>query len=300
MTHRPNFFIVGAPKCGTTAMNEYLSHHPAVFMSPKKEPYYFGHDLSYRMKRLSSEEYLALFDGVSGETIVGEASTTYLFSSTAAREIHRFNPGSRILIMLRDPVEMMYSLHSQLLYSGMEDINDFGAALKAEPDRRSGRRIPLEPQIIEFLFYRGFADYAPQVRRYFEVFGQDAVHVVLFDDFRLDPATAYRRTLQFLGVDAAVRPLSFEIINANKFARNNWLRTVLGQSAVVSAVRAAIPNRRLRQGLAGWVGRSLMTRKRQRPPMDEQIEDALRREFAPRIDELSQLLGIALSEFWTR
>ena len=121
------------------------------------------------------------------EETVGEASITYLYSSTAAREIHTFNPHSRIMIMLRDPVEMMYSLHSQLLFTGVEDIEDFEEALDAEPERRQGRCIPPGARIVDFLFYRRFSDYAPQLQRYIEIFGRDAIHVVLFDDLRDDP-----------------------------------------------------------------------------------------------------------------
>ena len=279
-------------------MYEYLSQHPDVFFSPKKEPYYFGQDLTYRLKRLTSDEYLALFDGAHEEKVVGEASITYLFSSTAAREIHSFNPESRIVIMLRDPVAMMYSLHSQLLFTRVENIRDFESALAAEPERRNGQRIPPDATIVDFLFYRRFADYVPQVRRYLEIFGRDAVHVILFDEFKADPEGAYRSTLQFLGVNVEFRPPSFEIVNANKILRNDWLRRFLNRPVVKQAVRAAVPRYRLRQQLATRFSSGLVFKERPRVAMDQQLEKRLRRELRPQIDDLSQLLRINLPQEW--
>ena len=294
----PNCFIVGAPKCGTTAMYEFLSQHPDVFMSPIKEPYFFGKDLTNRMRRLTSDEYLALFDGAHKEKVVGEASITYLFSSTAAREIHTFNSESRIVIMLRDPVAMMYSLHSQLLFTRVENIRDFESALAAEPERRKGQRIPPDATIVDFLFYRRFADYVPQVRRYLDIFGRDAVHVILFDEFKADPEGAYHRTLQFLGLDVKFRPPSFWIVNANRILRNDWLRRFLNRPAVKQAVRAAIPNYPLRQQLAKRFSSGLIIKERRRVAMDPQLEKHLRRELRPQIDDLSRLLRVNLPQEW--
>lgn len=85
-TRRPDFFLVGAPKCGTTAMYQYLRRHPAIFMCPVKEPEFFsrnpGDPAAY-----SLEEYLTLFDGVKEEKRIGEASVGYLAAPTAAARI---------------------------------------------------------------------------------------------------------------------------------------------------------------------------------------------------------------------
>jgi hypothetical protein len=89
---RPNFFIVGAPKCGTIALYTYLRRHPAVFMS-HKEVHYFGHDLGHRYcGAMSEEDYLKLFTPAGAESALGDASVWYLFSKSAAQEIHDFDP----------------------------------------------------------------------------------------------------------------------------------------------------------------------------------------------------------------
>ena len=140
---RPDFFIVGAPKSGTTALYEYLRQHPQVFMSDPKEPNYFGADVERRRTpRISLDEYLGYFAGAGDAKRAGEASVRYLHSRTAAQEIAEFAPQGQAIIMLRDPVEMMHAMHGELVYIGAEDIPDFADALAAEDDRRVGRRIP--------------------------------------------------------------------------------------------------------------------------------------------------------------
>src|SRR5215472_18741131 len=111
MIKRPDFFIVGAPRCGTTAMGQFLSAHPDIFMA-RKEMHFFGRDLRFgrRFYRRNLDAYLSEFTGAESRKRAGEASVWYLSSRTAAAEIKEFNPDSRIIIMLREPVEMMFSL----------------------------------------------------------------------------------------------------------------------------------------------------------------------------------------------
>ncbi len=180
---KPDFFIVGAPKCGTTAMNDYLQAHPEIFIPAKKEIHFFGADLQFQRPRVTLPEYLSYFAPVQREKRVGEASVWYLYSQQAAAEIKSFSPAARILIMLRNPVDMMYSLHSQRLYNDNENLVNFEEALAAEADRRQGKRLYQNALNTMGFFYRAAATYTPQVQRYFEVFGREQVHVIIFDDF---------------------------------------------------------------------------------------------------------------------
>ena len=205
---KPDFFIVGAPKCGTTTMYDYLKGHPQVFMSEPKEPDYFGADCF----QLTPDEasYLALFAGAGPDLMAGEASALYLYSEQAAERIKAFRPDARIVIMLRQPADFLYSLHGQLSYDmHCEDLRDFRAALDAEPDRRRGRRLSSdlawEPRL---LFYRECATFSTQVRRYLDAFGRDRVHFILFDDFTRDPQAEFSRLCRFLEIrdDVSIQP----------------------------------------------------------------------------------------------
>ena len=151
----PDFFIVGAAKCGTTSMYRYLRKHPEIHMPPTKWINYFNADLRCATNCPDRETYRRHFAGVRDEKRVGEASESYLYSTQAAAAIRRSCPSADIIIMLRNPVDMMHSLHSQLLFSGVEEIEDFREALKAEPLRKRGQRLPPpahHPQ--EWLLYR--------------------------------------------------------------------------------------------------------------------------------------------------
>jgi hypothetical protein len=291
---RPNFFIVGAPRCGTTAMYDYLRAHPDVFMPYFKEPVYFGRDLSKRSRTFDEQAYLELFQSSRGERRLGEATVWYLYSETAAEEIKAFAPDARIIIMLRNPVDMMYSLHSLMLLTGNEDISDFEEALAAEPDRARGLRIPKGARRVEGLQYRACGRYAKHVRRYFDTFGRAAVSVITYDDFRRDTASVYRETLEFLAVDPDFRP-DFAVVNRNKAVRVRALQRVTASDLFIR-VTARLPGpvlHRLRKGL-----KRINTKAEVRPAMSPQLRDRLVRELEPDVTELSSLIGRDLSP-WT-
>ena len=182
---KPNLFIVGAPKSGTTALWTYLRQHPDIYTAGKdhydsdlpaaggKEYQYFGGDLASNIDtRRSLESYMAVFAPASDERYLLDASPMYLCSELAAVEIAAFSPEARAIAVLRNPVDMMYSLHGEALFQGDEDIVDFEEALGAEDDRRQGKRIPPTCQgALWSLFYRDVARYADQLDRFFDALG---------------------------------------------------------------------------------------------------------------------------------
>jgi hypothetical protein len=111
----PNLFIVGAPKCGTTAWVEYLRTHPDIFFPNSKEDCFFALDLPKFRFIHSEAEYSELFAERGGAKIVGEASAMYLVSEAAAKAIRDYNAAARILIFLRDQEQYLPSLHNQFL-----------------------------------------------------------------------------------------------------------------------------------------------------------------------------------------
>lgn len=300
---RPDFFIVGAPKCGTTALSDYLAAHPDIFMA-RKEMHFFGRDLHFggQFYRRAEAEYLAEFAGWDGERRVGEASVWYLFSETAAAEIKAFNPDSRIIIMLREPAEMMYSLFRYFQYDGNEPLADFEAALQAEPQRRAGKKLGRQTYLAQALAYRETARYHRQVQRYFETFGRARVEVVLYEDLAANPAAVYHDTLEFLEVDTAHRLPRFERVNPAKTIKSRALRAVLRDPAVrtaVLSVRPLLPNavfkgfQRVEEVLHG------INASTERPqPLDPKLKARLRGEFAGEVAKLSRLIGRDLA-CWT-
>ena len=290
----PDFFIVGAFKCGTTALYEYLRQHPGVFMPFHKEPLYFGDDLTRRYGRMTAEQYAALFRDAKPGQRVGEASAWYLYSRSAAREIREHNPEAQIIVMVRNPVDVMYAQHSQLLFNVEEDIVDFGEALAAEPDRRAGRRIPPGPLRVENLYYRESVRFAEQIERYLEAFGRERVHVIVFDDFRADTAGTYREVLRFLGVDEGFAP-DFSVRNPNKRVRFPLLQRLVYQPP--GPLLRLVPMLRrfpLVHALRDRVLRA-NSRAEQRRAMDPELRRRLVAEMRPEIERLGTLIGRDLS-----
>ncbi len=299
MPLRPNFFIVGAPRSGTTSIWTYLSRHPNVYMSYQKEPMYFGSDLTKSPNEffvLETNAYLEMFQRGADKTIRGEASVMYLFSKKAAQEIQAFNPNARILIMLRNPVEMIYSFHGQLRWGGYENIADFDEALAAEADRRRGLRVPKSALVPEVLYYSEVAEFAPQVERYLRVFPRDQIKIILFDDFARSPAEVYFSLLDFLGVEG-IAPRSYAIRNPHKEPRSIALAALLQRPPkLITKLLDLIPQPH-RYAMMGLIQGLLNTRRVDRPPLRPKTRQRLMEQFAPDIRKLELLIDRDLSKW---
>jgi len=290
---RPDFLLVGAPKCGTTALARYLGAHPDIFMPSVKELHYFGSDLDFPGGRIGEPEYRSHFQGAGAAEAAGEASVWYLYSATAAEEIRAYRPDARIIVMLREPGSMLHSLHGQFLYNGNEDIEDFAAALAAELDRRAGRRVPPTARHPQGLWYTAVVAYATQLRRFYRAFPAEQIHVILYEDLARDPDAVYQRTLAFLGLPPWPLP-RYEQVNARKRNRSARLGRLLGHPP--PAVRRAAHC--LPDAWRRWLGRRLValnTRQASGEAPDPEAVARIRRVVAPEIEQLEAMLGRDLS-----
>jgi hypothetical protein len=235
---RPTFFIVGAPKSGTTALDSYLADHPLIHMARPKEPHYFATDLP-RYRDVSTEsDYIRLFDTAGDKEIGGDASVFYLYSKQAIPLIKRFDPSARLILMLRNPVDIVHSFHSQLLFGGDEEIKSFAEAWHATPARKGGERIPKHCRAKELLYYDEIARLGSQLERVLEEFPREQVHVIFFEDFAADTRHEYGRVLEFLRLPDDGRT-DFPRVNANRRHRigltplinrsAGWLRGPVGR-----------------------------------------------------------------------
>jgi hypothetical protein len=295
----PDFFLVGAPKCGTTAMAQYLGQHPEIGMCAQKETQYFaGPELWSRFglkgssRPFTHDEYGALFAGTETARRVGEASVWYLYSREAPEEIRRSVPSADIIVMLRNPMEMLPSLHSQFVFVGIEPVDDFATALALDQEREQNGA----PKGFPPTSYRAAARYTEQLERYLRTFGPDRVHVIVYDDFRDDTLGAYQATCRFLGVDPGFVPV-MEVVNASKRVRSGALRGLVRTppEPLRKAVRAVST-----QGLRRRAGTALIrwnSRGAERDPVPESVQESLRPLVAHEVAELRRLLGVEL-EAW--
>lgn len=257
-------------------MYAYLRQHPEIYVSPHKEPHFFGSDLTPLPGAIREEElYRQLFAGAGDQPRVGEGSVWYLSSQRAPSEIHAFAPDARILILLREPGQMMHSLHALFTRTGNEDLPAFEEALDAEPERREGRRIPPGAYLPEGLLYTEVARYSEKVERYFTAFGRENVHCILFDDLVRDTAAVYRAALEFLGVDpdfqAELHPR-----RANERVRMMAIRQL---ARTPPEVRRRIRFKDIREHEGG-----------PRAPLESELAERLRERSAPDVARLADLL----------
>ena len=301
MARKPDFFIVGAPKCGTTALYEYLRPHPRIFMSEIKEPHYFATDLGIYPFIKDVDKYLGLFAGATEQHLrLGEASVYYLRSAVAIRNIHQFNPEARILAMFRNPVEMVYSLHSQLLYWSEEVESDFGTAWRLQDRRRQGLDLPPGSKGSFLLQYEEVGRFGSQVERLLSIFPREQVKLILYDDFTASPDQVYNEVIQFLGIPHDGRN-EFPRINENKRARLPWLRDFIRkpppplQSAYRSFKKAVGE-----EGLNTIKNKvvTLNTVTERRPPLSTALRAELVDAFREEVALLSRLMQRDLSH-WT-
>ncbi|MBU2101233.1 sulfotransferase [Patescibacteria group bacterium] len=220
----PNFFIIGAPKCGTTAMSEYLSEHPQIFISNPKEPHYFNSDLKFNKRNNTVARYKECFEGVASQhDVIGEASTWYLFSDKAVGNILKLNPKAKFIVMVRSPIELAYALHSENYFHSDENVKDFEEAWNLQDIRKSGKRIPIFCEEPALLMYGDVAKVGEQVEKLFSLVPQDNTKIVFFDDLKNNTKGEYRKILDFLGVEFDDRYI-FPPKNMNKIARFDFLK----------------------------------------------------------------------------
>ena len=222
---KPNLFIVGHPRTGTSSLHDYLDQHPDIFMSPIKEPNYFAKDFhaesdQFHQKALyfpfrSEKRYLKLYKDWGDEKIAGEASATNLFSELSATEIYRFNQHSKIIMSFREPVDFLYSYHSTAIFSLGEDIRDFQEALNSETRRKQGNCLSKRVITPSWLYYSEFINYTQQLNRFLSIFDPGQIKVIIFDDFKTDTRKIYTEILDFLDVDSEFVP-DFSVVNPYK------------------------------------------------------------------------------------
>lgn len=261
----PNFFLIGAPRCGTSSVYDAVRQHSDIFMSPIKEPWYFSigvrpepfkgpKDVDFNLY-LSRPEYDELFLGATGQPIIGEASTDYLYSESALNALRREFSNAKFVAILRNPADRAYSQYVQHVSQLREPCHNFWDAIESEEKRK-------QQDWCHYWFYRSLGFYGHQLSRYFECFDAEQMKVFLFEDLCTNPAALYRDLFEFLGVDASFEPIvQDDTRNASLLPKSRRVHDVMTKpSALRSIVRGVTP-RRLRVAGIKWVGARQQTIK---------------------------------------
>lgn len=234
--------------------------------------------------------------------MIGEASTSYLYSKFAAKEIKKFSPNAKIIIMLRNPVDQMHASHSGTFYIGTETIADFKSALDTEKRRSKESR---KNKNLHILLYRDIARYYDQVKRYQDLFGHKNVHIIIFEDFVKNTPEIYNTTLDFLQVTRNYK-IDFNKINSNRVKNSSskpriWkIQNILFNPP--SFFQKIAKNTHLFSKIGYLIYKFLTrinTKYYARTPMSGQLRQKLTKEFERENRKLSKLIKRDLSSWYT-
>ena len=289
---KPNLFIVGAARAGTTTLYSYLQQHSKVFM-PKDELYKEPSFFSTLHKRLGLEDYLNIFKNADDKyRCIGEASTAYLTDHTSAKKIYEYNPKSKILIILRNPADRAYSLYTWMVQEGYEWAGTFEKALQLESIRRN-KNIPtfFEPEYYWNYMYYSSGLYFKQIKRYYDLFDKINILIMKFDELVKSPDTVYKKVCHFLNIP--YENICIEIKNESKSVYSSKLsflgRKINNKFNRIKSIFIDTNNKHQRDKIIYFL------QKNNKPDrLDEKVRNKLLCKYEEDIEKIFKLTGINL------
>lgn len=279
---RPNFLIIGAPRCGTTSLHDMLGQHPDIFMSAIKEPHFFaGLDFPFpdnEILKITKDPatYQALFAGAD-DKLCGESSTYYLADPDAPRNIHTYNPDMKLIAVLRNPIERAYSHYLVFDRHGKQPQSFYEMV---DEQVRSGG--PLARNVVEL------GKYGSQLERYRQLFPAEQLLVLDFEELTRRPEAALTKILAFLQVDPsyAAQLAANKAKNTYQVPRNKLVAKVLGSKQLIRLGLRVLP-----RGFGNYVRNNILLKKSKKAPIDERAAALLWQTYQPEMEKLNRLLG---------
>jgi len=298
-TKKPNLYIIGAAKSGTTSLQRYLSKHREVFFCKPKEPRFFsskfthfphhglGDDIADHFTVQEMGKYIDLFKDVTSEKIIGEASVDYLYYYRAAEEIKKFSPDAKIIILLRNPVDRAFSAYVHLKSAGRESLS-FEEGLKQEKNRMDDN--------FEFIwFYKDVGKYYQQVKTYLEVFGEENTFIILFDEMKKDIKNIMKKIMLFLNIKPDINLVEPIKYNLSGIPKNKTVDRIFKNRQLQNLVKEIFPSQMIRK-----MGYKILEKNLKKPILAEKARLELTDYFAKDIIKLQDLIGRDLSRWLDR
>ena len=292
----PNFLIIGAAKGGTTTLHNVLAQHPDVYMCPVKESgFFWAYGEEVRLQGIGAERlrnrliddlnrYQKLFDGVTNQIAIGEASVRYLSTANTPEVIRGFIPGARLIASLRQPADRAFSAFYHNLRDGIEPCSDFGEAIAQ--DKNGLRDHWVVCRYLNVGFYYQF------LKRYFDIFDRNQIHISLFDDLKENPYELISSLYKFLDVDDTFRPDLSHRHNVTGIIRNPLLRAAWARSSKLRATIRPLLKDRMRHNVFEWV-----IRFQDKPLFSSELRLELTEYYREDITRLQDLLDRDLSHW---
>lgn len=294
-TVKPNFLIVGAAKSGTTSLYEYLRNHPDVFMPEWKEPAFFAPPDAGGIT--VQEEYLRLFENAAGRKAIGEASVAYLYAPEAPGLIRDFlGEDTKIIILLRNPVDAAYSLWGHQVREGYEDLS-FEEAVASEEERMKDPDFGRARRSWLYDFaYHGRPDYMPQIERYSRFFPRDKIRIYIYEEFFVPGLPLFGDLCRFLCIGEDFHPVETKFNVAGR-PRSKFLRHALKNKTVWKEPLKKIMPLRIRKSIRGILERYNRI-DTPMPVIRPETKAVLEKKFDANVRRLEEYMGRSLKETW--
>jgi len=240
----PNLFILGAPKCGTTFLSQYLSLHPDVEICPTKEPGTLANDLAFRAPVPFEEDYLQLFNFQTRKKFYGEGTVVYLYSKAARQRIKERSPQAKLIIMTRRVVPFIEALFTHNKIRGQEDAETVEEALAFQEVRKKGGYIPRECHSLCFLQYEMLSDYVRFIDEVLSDFPRENVFIETQECFKRDQSVFLSRLYSFLDIPY-LPELRLADANIGRVSKSSLIQNILSkkESGLRNFSRAVLPEK---------------------------------------------------------
>jgi hypothetical protein len=291
----PNLFIIGAAKAGTTALYDYLTQHPQVFLSRVKEPMFFSRDEIFARGLDWYED--AYFEGAEDYPVRAEATPHYLYWSekVAPRIKEVYGERSvRFIVSFRDPVSRAYSWYWNMVREGREDL-DFDEALRVEESRLEQNRYELYQRGSMVYGYSAGSRYASLLEPYLELFSPENFFFVFQHDLKSRVNETCEEIFKFLGIESSIQ-INTSNSNPAAMPRSRLLHKILRRRFLVKEfIKPFMPI-----GVRRLLKKKMMKVNLEETPyapLDPQLAHELRPTYRAEIEKLEKITGRELSSW---
>lgn len=294
-----DFFLVGAVRCGTTSLYNYLNNYEEVYLPNVKEPNFFSDvespkpedydipkpDIKYHTKIITSNKvYNSLYVKATKNQVKGDISPSYLWDKNSAKKIFDYNPKAKIIISLRHPVDRAYSHYIMNYFTGVDKYKSFKEALNAPDNLIWGSCNQ----------YLEMSSYYEQVKVFFDIFPKEQIKIIVYEDWTKDINNCLEELFGFLDLrlDYMSTVNTFKH-NKTKSIRNIYFLNLLRKNGIKRLIKKL-----LNQELVDKLKSFFFENNNEIEKLDIETRNFLSLQFKRDIEKLSQLTNIDFINKW--
>lgn len=288
----PDFLLAGSAKCGTTTIFQYLQRQSSVFLPELKEPFYFSFgnekptytDARFNSKVIwKTEEYVALFKNAKTSQLIGDASTSYLYTAEKTiqnvKSLYKEKASDlKIIVILRNPAERAFSHYTHLIRNGIEKLEFSEAITPQNIEQRSKEMWGFD--------YTGYGLYGAQM----EVFKNFFKHILVLDYEELaQPNLMMEKIYTFLDIKNPVKVEEKIEANPSGVPKSKFVTALIRSKRFKKIIKQITPSKAL--PIFQKMKDSLLKKSIVKPKISEQDNQYLREFFRKDIEKLERILN---------